>query len=279
MIGKTRRYDSPAAAPRGVLRRRLDAGEFSHERRLPSPALAAWVEHHWFVGWNLEGLPDQAQHTLPHPNVHLVVEQGCARVYGIHAGRFTRVLQGRGQVFGIKFKPGGFQPFLGAPVSTLADRSVAAADCFGPAAEAFEAEVAACEEVDEMADAAERLLLTRLPPEDPQARRTTELVARIAADLQLRSVEQLAAQEGMSPRALQRLFRHYVGVGPKWVINRYRMHEAVAQLQQGRPVAWAELALQLGYFDQAHFIRDFRRLVGQSPAAYERQQALRINAA
>ena len=57
-------------------------------------------------------------------------------------------------------------------------------------------------------------------------------------------------------------------MSPKWVIQRYRLHEAVEQLERGAEVDLAELALQLGYFDQAHFIRDFKALVGRPPGAY-----------
>jgi AraC-like DNA-binding protein len=71
---------------------------------------------------------------------------------------------------------------------------------------------------------------------------------------------------------LQRWFNEYVGVGPKWVINRYRLHEAIERLAGDLPVDWTQLALELGYFDQAHFIRDFKALVGVPPAAYVRQQ-------
>ena len=76
----------------------------------------------------------------------------------------------------------------------------------------------------------------------------------------------------MNQRALQRLFQHYVGVGPKWVIKRYRMHEALAQLQAGAP-ALARLAADLGYYDQAHFIKDFTALVGKPPGEYRRATA------
>ena len=69
---------------------------------------------------------------------------------------------------------------------------------------------------------------------------------------------------------LQRLFGRYVGVSPKWVIQRYRLHEAAEQLATGESVSQTELALNLGYSDQAHFIRDFKAIVGVSPAAYAR---------
>ena len=73
---------------------------------------------------------------------------------------------------------------------------------------------------------------------------------------------------GMSTRALQRLFERYVGVSPKWVLRRYRLHEAAARLAEGTGGTWAEVAVELGYFDQAHFIRDFTRAVGMTPVAY-----------
>jgi AraC-like DNA-binding protein len=81
-------------------------------------------------------------------------------------------------------------------------------------------------------------------------------------------VGELAARHGMSPRSLQRLFRRYVGVSPKWVLRRYRLHEAAERIAEGRDGDWARPALDLGYFDQAHFIRDFKALVGASPAQY-----------
>jgi AraC-like DNA-binding protein len=62
-----------------------------------------------------------------------------------------------------------------------------------------------------------------------------------------------------------------VGVGPKWVINRYRLHEVVERLQESADISFTELAIDLKYFDQAHFIRDFRRFVGCPPAAYTRR--------
>jgi AraC-like DNA-binding protein len=52
------------------------------------------------------------------------------------------------------------------------------------------------------------------------------------------------------------------------VIKRYRLHEAAEQLAAGEVVDWPRLALDLGYFDQAHFIKDFKTIVGRTPAEY-----------
>jgi AraC-like DNA-binding protein len=59
-----------------------------------------------------------------------------------------------------------------------------------------------------------------------------------------------------------------VGVSPKWVLQRYRLQEAAERMASGEATDPAELALDLGYFDQAHFGNDFRRYVGIPPAAY-----------
>jgi AraC-like DNA-binding protein len=258
--------------PRGVLRQRLEQGEFQHARRAPSAGLCNLIEHYWFVSWDLRDLPTQTQETLPHPNVQYVVEREQTAIYGVHTGRFTRVLEGKGHVFGIKFRAGGFFPFYRQAVSRLLDSSLDPVTVFGDDAIDFEAMVLACEDMDAMKDAAERLLLAHAPSNDPNVARVSDLVASIVDDRSLTSVDELAIRAGLGKRSLQRLFEHYVGVSPKWVIARYRLHEAIAQLQAGTPIAWADLALKLGYFDQAHFIRDFRKLVGQSPAAYARTE-------
>jgi AraC-like DNA-binding protein len=258
--------------PRGVLHPRLVHGEFQHARRAPSSALAGVVEHYWHVSWDLRGLPAQQQETLPHPNVHYVIEPPLTGIFGVHTGRFVRVLEGRGRVFGIKFKAGGFFPFYGAPVSELRNRSLDPRRLFGDAAVGFESDVLEAANIDAMVTAAERLLLAHLPAVDSNVARISELVAGIAADPNLTSVDAIVQHCGLTKRALQRLFNQYVGVSPKWVINRYRLHEAIAQMQAGASISWTDLALALGYFDQAHFIRDFRKLVGRPPAEYARTE-------
>ena len=84
-------------------------------------------------------------------------------------------------------------------------------------------------------------------------------------------VEELAEASGLSVPQLQRLFHQYVGVTPKWVIKRFRLQEAAERIEQDASVPLAELAAELGYFDQAHFIRDFKSVLGQSPATYRKR--------
>ena len=265
-IGKTRQ--APDAAPRGVLHR-IAIGEFAHGRVEPPPDLADRIAHFWSVHWNLAGLPPQVQETLPHPNVHLVVEPGASAAWGVHTGRWTRVLEGRSSAFGIKFRPGAFRGLLGHAVSRIADGTIASTALFGAQATRLDA-VLACGDDAAAAAVAADFLRPRLPAANAASLLAGRAVDAAAADLDLHSAEELAGRFDMSLRALQRLFSEYVGVGPKWVLARYRLHEAVARVQAGQPVSWAALAQDLGYFDQAHFIRDFRKLVGRTPGDYAR---------
>jgi len=254
---------------RGILHRLGPAGRFHHARHPPSPPLDAFVQHCWVVRWDLRGEAPQLQETLPHPNVYLVFEQGSATVNGVASGRWSRMLEGEGFAFGVKFRPGGFRPFLGRAVSSLCDRSLPVQDVFGDAGRKLEHDVFACsDDAAAMSEVAQRFLLDRLPPADPDVDRVAAIVDAIAADRSLLKVDDLVARCDIGKRALQRLFSEYVGVGPKWVIARYRLHEAIDRIADGQRVDWSALALDLGYFDQAHFIRDFRRLVGRTPAGY-----------
>lgn len=112
-----------------------------------------------------------------------------------------------------------------------------------------------------------------LPAHDPAVELVQRAIASMRrAPLETR-VEDLAAEHHVAARTLQRLFRRYVGVSPKWVLKRLRIHQAAEQLAASAPPSWTELALDLGYYDHAHFIRDFRLVVGRSPARYAAEAA------
>lgn len=64
------------------------------------------------------------------------------------------------------------------------------------------------------------------------------------------------------------MFKRYVGVSPKWVIKRYRLHEVAGKLADNEETDWAQIAIELGYYDQSHFIKDFKSIVGESPGEY-----------
>src|SRR5260370_42041276 len=85
------------------------------------------------------------------------------------------------------------------------------------------------------------------------------------------AVEDVVARFHLGKRMLQRMSDQYVGVAPKWVIRVYRLHEIVERLNSGKDVDFAALSQDLGYFYQAHFVNDFKSIVGHTPTVYLRQ--------
>jgi AraC-like DNA-binding protein len=283
---------------RGVLHPDLAATRFALARTQPCAALAPFVDFYWLLRWDLRGQPPHEQTILPHPNVNLAFEAHGAGIYGVDRRLFTRVLTGRGMVFGVRFRAGCFRPFWQAPISQLTDRVVPAARLFGAGAEQTrQAIMLAGGRVPEAGNAdrsasgvsgagdrslaegsagadaemtayAEALLCAVLPERDPLAERAADLVAHITADPALRRVDELSSASGMTVRSLQRLFADYVGASPKWVMRRARLHEAAERADSGALIDWAELAADLGYADQAHLTRDFTDTIGLAPTRY-----------
>jgi transcriptional regulator GlxA family with amidase domain len=189
-------------------------------------------------------------------------------VHGVITRKFSQDISGSGRVFGVKFRPGGFGAFTGADVGAWTDRVLPLSAAFGDLADALVCEVLPLETDHERAQVMDAFLLHRVPARDERYDEVLVIVRAIQDDPTLTTVERAAQRHSMSERTLQRLFRRYVGVGPKWVLQRARLHDAVDRIDNGRAPDLAGLALELGWFDQAHFTRDFTALVGQSPAAY-----------
>jgi AraC-like DNA-binding protein len=115
---------------------------------------------------------------------------------------------------------------------------------------------------------AEAGLLDAPARSDPRYAQLIDVVADMLADRSLLTVAQVAERHGSTPRTLQRLFTHYVGVGPKWVLARYRIHDVVTEIDEGCGGTLTDLAHRYGWSDQAHFTRDFTALVGVPPGQY-----------
>ncbi len=256
--------------PRGILTTPIaDAHRYQHARYHASPDLAPYVEHYWSVQWDLRGHPAERTETLPHPSVHMIFEQHVdGRIAGVARGKFVRELAGEGGVFAAKFTPGGFHPFAGVPISTLTDRVVNLVDVFGTDATTVQQEILSAGSDAERIPIVEDFLRRRLRRPDENVARISAIVYAVQRDRTILKVADLVERSGLPKRTLQRLFAKYVGVSPKWVIQRYRLHEAAEQLANDDTIVHSTLALALGYSDQAHFVRDFKAVVGVSPAAY-----------
>lgn len=241
----------------------------------PSAALQPFVDYHWVVEWDMGARPPEVQRVLPYPNAHLVFDRGQTAIHGVVRGAFERKVEGAGRVLGVRFKPGGLRPFLAQPLARLADRTMPVDEVLGIAGAEAELRVLGQESDEAMVAAADSMLAHALPAPDERALLAAEAVRAAAAEHGPISVAALSAQLGVEERSLQRLFSNYVGVSPKWVIQRFRLQEAAWQLAQAAPADLAALAVRLGFFDQAHFTRSFSKLVGQSPLEYWKSQQSR----
>ncbi len=264
--GRLGRTPQPTTTEYGLLGVR--GVDFRLDRAPASADLAGLVERHWLVTWDLPAGRHASVTLLPHPCVNLVHDRGMVAIAGVGSERFTYSYSGRGRVFGVKFRPGAFRPFLGRPVSELTDQTVPLATLWGPAADALAADLAAAPDLAALVAVAERHLRAHWPAPDPEVAAVGRIVHALLHDRSVTRVEEVSARFGIRPRTLQRLFQRYVGVSPKWVLRRYRLHEAAARLAEGTDTSWAEVAADLGYFDQSHFIRDFTREIGMTPVAY-----------
>jgi AraC-like DNA-binding protein len=263
----------PTTSTRGILGPDAIGRVFSLRRSPPADDLAHLIERHWVVRWDLGDRPPHRQEVVTHPCVNLVFEPHGAAVFGVQRRRDSRLLRGSGWAVGIKFRPGGFSGFLRRPVHEITDRAVSLHDVFGPAGDRLVEEAATRDEPRAKIALAEAFLRDRMPPPNAEVGLIHDVVVDMLAVDPATTVAEIAKRHAVSTRTLQRLFRRHVGVGPKWVLRRYRLQEAAEQLAAGERSDWTRLALDLGYFDHAHFIRDFRAVVGRSPAEYEAQCA------
>ena len=240
--------------------------------------LAPWVEYHWTLTWDLPRGTSFTSSTLPHPACNVTVELGTTRpevdgdpvvVTGVVTERFDVVTEGRGWVHGAKFRPGGLAALADVDASTLADRTVPAAVVL-PEPVVADLRAIGPDLAAGVAAARTEAALAPLVPADPDPSYETvlRLVEDMLGDRTLLQVAQVVERHGIPRRRLERLFARYVGASPKWVLARYRMHDVVTALDGGYDGSLADLAAELGWYDQAHFTRDFTRLVGVPPGDY-----------
>lgn len=260
--------ESEIGPPRGILNQKAGEKRFQLTRFLPTEDLSFFVEFYWTVSWDLRGQEPYIQEVLSHPCVHLAFENGQAQIFGVPTGKFTRILEDRGRAFSVKFKPGGFYPFANVPVSTFTDTTTSFQDVFGADVKPLEEAIFAQEDEDGMKRIVEAFLHGRRPARDENVESVNKIINAIIEHPEITRVDEIVSRFNLNKRRLQRLFQQYVGVSPKWVIKRYRLHEAAERLAGGKEVDWTRLALDLEYFDQAHFIKDFKAIVGKTPAEY-----------
>jgi AraC-like DNA-binding protein len=244
-------------------------------RFAPAPELADVVRRYWLPVWDLPPGVTTAQRVLQYPVVIVVVTADYAHVVGPSTGLSTRHLSGRGWAVGAMCQPAAGVMITGAPVSRLTDQVLDLAEAPGLAGARLTTDVRAAmaaDPADSTAQGAAVALLeaamAALGPVDEEGLLVNAIVEHVENDSTVQRVAQVAQKFALSERTLQRLCARRLGLSPKWLVQRRRLHEAAGLLRSDDPPDLARVALELGYADQAHFTNDFRTVTGLTPGEF-----------
>src|SRR5688572_1754925 len=251
----------------------------------PSDCLSGFVENFWlYEGYEAEHANERI---LPTGTIELVINlrenelriydaeqpEICSRfsgavVSGAYEKGFVSDSEEEAFIIGIHFKPGGAFPFLGLPADELADTHVDLDTLWGYSANLLREQVCEATTVNQRFHLLETALTEHLfhPIEHHYSVATALDVMEERGDV---SVRDIAKDVGLSQRRFAQLFKREVGMTPKLFSRVQRFQRARAIIhQQEKAADWAGLAMECGYFDQSHLIREFREFSGVSPANY-----------
>jgi AraC-like DNA-binding protein len=184
-------------------------------------------------------------------------------------GELTRflLLQPTGEVavMGVRFCPGGAYRFLPFPLSDFTDSTVATGDIWGRKGADIEEAVIAARNNAHRQQLVEQFLLQQSIATIPR-RRTEAAVKEIIRTRGQTRVHEVANAVGWSSRQLERDFRINVGLSPKSFCRIMRFQNLLRLVGEGALREWASLAIEVGYADQPHMVREFREFAGHTPS-------------
>lgn len=249
--------------------------------RPPASQLRPYVEHYWFVSQAPGEVVDLRVDVFVDARADLLFNFdapyrreviGGATVElaesNLDAQRLApiRILQrGSVRIAGVRFHLGGLAPFARGPLAPFTDLTPAPATVLGPHALALEAALHEDPDPDEAAALLDAFFLDRFAAPPAAFARALD---RLTSTGGRASVADLAAAAGVSQRQVERLFARHLGIPPKTVGRIVRFQGALRSLMADPGCPLGELAAGAGYYDQAHFIRDFRLFSGGVPRGY-----------
>jgi AraC-like DNA-binding protein len=262
-------------------------------RRAPAAPLQHAVEAIW--DWQVEPGEFRFERILPQPGSGLIInlledetrvysddaERRCERSPGaVFSGQFTRsfVIDSAEQlaVMGVVFRPGGACAFLRERMDVLGNSHTALDDLVANDASALRERLLHTADAHARIGVLEAWLRSRWRPAALHAAVACALDA-LARAPQIRHVGALAGMNGLSTRRFGTLFREQIGIGAKQYARLQRFRAVVASVQGQQRVEWSEVALDCGFHDQPHLVREFRAFSGMSPGAYVRHRGEYVN--
>jgi AraC-like DNA-binding protein len=243
---------------------------------IPQPPLNDFVELFWFY----DGFPPRAhkkERLMPDGSVELVInlKDDEARIYdrndlekyerlpgallcGPHSSFFVIDTAEQDSVMGIHFKPGGAFPFFKLPVDELQNQHVSLHDLWGLEASLLREQLLEAATPQEKFRILEHCLLSRAFRPMSRHRAVGCALALFRNIHNAPAVSQVSDHIGISSRRFIQLFSNQVGLTPKLFCRVRRFQQMLQLIHKGGAFDWADLAIDCGYFDQAHFIHDFR---------------------
>ncbi len=263
-------------------------------RYRPAPPLDRFVECLWL--WEGITRPHALERILPDGSMQIVVNLAEDRVPLYDRETGAPLGQTRGvilcgprseysvidtasqlSVFGFHFKPGGLLPFLPMPLDELRNQEIGLDCLWGGAADALRDELLSAPTAAARFAAAERFLVSRAVRPMERHPAVAFALREIGREPGC-AVSGIVERTGMAWRRFTEVFRGEVGLAPKAFARVQRFQSAVRAIGgAASEVDWADLALECGYYDQGHFIHDFREFSGLTPAAYAKARTEHLN--
>lgn len=255
----------------------LDAAGFAPPifRYTPAGDLTDLVRRYWIPVWSLPTGRTTVQRVLQYPVCLIVIADSYARLIGVQTGLGRQELSGTGWAFGVMLQPAAGSMVLGRPVDTVTDSWIELRDAGGLAGASLTAtvrhllgEAPSDEQRHRAAIDVIETAVRGLGAVDADGLLLNRIVRYVEDEQRVARVSQICDRFGLSERTLQRLTARRLGLSPKWLIQRRRLHEAAGALRAHQSVDLAQVAAELGYADQSHFTRDFRAVTGLTPGMF-----------
>jgi AraC-like DNA-binding protein len=198
---------------------------------------------------------------------HAIAQPRCF-VFGQITSALDIEPTGRSGIFSVRFQPDGFTPFATLPLKEMENRAVPLAKLFGQQGLKLEAAVLAAQDNERRIQLATDFLQQQLATPDAIdriARQSVEAMLRLKGQI---SVDALSEALHIHRRQLERRFASVIGLSPKQLAKIIRLQATLKMLEQKQFTSLTALAYENGYFDQAHFVKDFKEFTGMSPRQF-----------
>jgi len=193
---------------------------------------------------------------------------GVSLISGTHS-RFAVIdTASQASTVGVHFKAGGAQPFLGVSAGEMRDANVPLDALWGTKATELRDRLLEAQTPEVRFGVLKRALLVQVTRPLTHHPAVAFALREFQGMTRTRTVKEVSKRTGLSQRRFIQLFREEVGLTPKLFCRIRRFQEVIRLVGSERHVEWAELALRCGYFDQAHFVHDFRAFSGTTPTNY-----------